>query len=416
MFNKLQDFTRDLKEHLFPRIRERLKISAEVFDSNIVNIDHAAQNTIIIKDNRVYNHKLARFYHTTYDVRRSEDIINPQTPHCNIMMLSNAMSSHATPSTASSNHPFLYGRVIGIYHVNVIYTGPGTKEYDPMRFDILHMRWFQLHVVQSRVRGQSGWDSSRLDCVTFPPMAHTESFGFIDPSLVLRGCHLIPAFSLGKRYPDGKGLSRMSRDSNDWDHYYVNRFDIFQFFMRAIDIYECSRFADRDMAMRYHWGLGIGHKYSHGQDHLNDCHCPIPQTSRSTDDDTEGAEDGTRIADSERDNAVEPPVPEQTSSSTVDAPAAIQGGETRIAGEGEHDNVVDLSRTEKTSYSIINGHGSVEHGTRVTLGLPTVPGTGTAVKKTVLRRHHPCTTRAGIDLRYSTVGSGTGDTRPHTAG
>jgi hypothetical protein len=27
----------------------------------------------------------------------------------------------------------------------------------------------------------------------------------------------------------------------------------------------CVRFADRDMVMRYHWGLGIGHVYSHGR-------------------------------------------------------------------------------------------------------------------------------------------------------
>lgn len=26
------------------------------------------------------------------------------------------------------------------------------------------------------------------------------------------------------------------------------------------------RFADRDIVMRYHWGLGIGHTYSHGKD------------------------------------------------------------------------------------------------------------------------------------------------------
>ena len=25
-----------------------------------------------------------------------------------------------------------------------------------------------------------------------------------------------------------------------------------------------DRFADRDMIMRYHWGIGIGHTYSHG--------------------------------------------------------------------------------------------------------------------------------------------------------
>ena len=27
------------------------------------------------------------------------------------------------------------------------------------------------------------------------------------------------------------------------------------------------RFVDRDMLMRYHWGLGVGHTYSHVRDH-----------------------------------------------------------------------------------------------------------------------------------------------------
>lgn len=214
-----------MKEHLLPRIREKLKVSVETFESGVINIDHAAQNTIIIKDNRVYNHKLARFYYTTYDVRRSEDVVNPHTPHCNVMLLSNPANSLPT----TSNHQFLYGRVIGIYHVNVIYSGPGMVGYEPMRFDILRIRWFQLDLVKPQIRGRPGWDSLRLDRLSFPPMARTDSFSFVDPNLVLRGCHLIPAFSMGKRYADGKGLSRMSGDGNDWNHYYVNRFDMFQY-------------------------------------------------------------------------------------------------------------------------------------------------------------------------------------------
>ncbi len=160
---------------------------------------------IIIKDNRIYNHKLAHFYHTTYDVRRSEDIINPQTPHCNVMLLSDPVPSNENSSTASSKHPFLYGRIIGIYHVNVIYTGPGTVGYEPMRFDTLRIRWFQLDAVHSQEkRGSSSWDSLRLDRLSFPPMIHADSFGFVDPKLVLRGTHLIPAFSLGKDIRKGK--------------------------------------------------------------------------------------------------------------------------------------------------------------------------------------------------------------------
>lgn len=65
----------------------------------------------------------------------------------------------------------------------------------------------------------------RLDRLFFPPMAENSSFGLLDPALILRGCHVIPAFSSGKRYSDGRGLSKLSKDSDDWNFYYVNRYD-----------------------------------------------------------------------------------------------------------------------------------------------------------------------------------------------
>ena len=122
----------------------------------------------------------------------------------------------------SSIHPFLYGRVIGIYHTNLVYVGPRMKGYKPMRFDFLHVRWFQLEELHGGSL-KSGYSSSRLDCLSFPPVAHKDSFGFVDPKIVLRICHLIPAFSSGKLHPDGVGISAMSKDSKDWEYYYVNR-------------------------------------------------------------------------------------------------------------------------------------------------------------------------------------------------
>ena len=221
-----QDFTRNLKKHLLPRISERLQISPET--SAIAGCEdpsQAAQNYILIKDDRIYNHKLARFYYTTYDAQRSEDIINPKMTHCNIMLLSHPERKNADSLDTSLEHPFIYARVIGVYHVNVIYIGPGAKEYKPMRFDFLHVRWFQLDSPPNqtpRKRGQTGW-SSCLDRLSFPPMAEADSFGFLDPSLVLRTCHVIPAFHSGQCYADGVGLSAMARDKNDWKGYYLNR-------------------------------------------------------------------------------------------------------------------------------------------------------------------------------------------------
>ncbi|KAF7967387.1 hypothetical protein HWV62_34433 [Athelia sp. TMB] len=75
-------------------------------------------------------------------------------------------------------------------------------------------------------------------------MANQDSFGFLDPADVLRGCHIIPVFAKGKHHSSGKGMSFCAKDSNDWNKYYINRF------------------VDQDMIMHYYFGLSVGHKYS----------------------------------------------------------------------------------------------------------------------------------------------------------
>jgi hypothetical protein len=91
----------------------------------------------------MYAHKLDRFYYTTYDVRCSEDVINPRTSHCDVMLLgpqAEGMSKETPP------HRFLYARVLGIYHVNVVYTGPCMVSYELMKFDFLWVRWFNVNL------------------------------------------------------------------------------------------------------------------------------------------------------------------------------------------------------------------------------------------------------------------------------
>lgn len=164
----------------------------------------------------MYTHKLIQFNYTTYDVRRTQDVVNPGTSHCNIMLLSGGKSSVRPSSADSSNriHPYLYARVLGIYHANVIYTGPGMVNYTPKRMDFLWVRWYEHRERDS---------SDRLDELFFPPVSSEGAFGFVDPADVLRGCHIIPRFSKGKRHPGGIGFSKLSRDSADWIAYNVGR-------------------------------------------------------------------------------------------------------------------------------------------------------------------------------------------------
>ncbi|KAL6298277.1 hypothetical protein BKA93DRAFT_710038, partial [Sparassis latifolia] len=234
-----KDFVAKLKKHLLPRIKAMIGREATfsgqeqsplvpVIEDNSTRRDH---DSVFFKGDRMYEHHILKVNYTTYDVRRSHDIINPSTDNRDILLL----ARFDDLEDATSMHPFLYARVLGIYHVNVVYTGTGMADYTPRRLDFLWVRWFQ-YVGDSR-----NWSQHKLDTVEFPPMADEETFGFIDPDDVLRACHIIPTFKGGKIHADEIGLSHCANDAEDWRFYHVNRF------------------VDRDMLMRYHRGLGIGH-------------------------------------------------------------------------------------------------------------------------------------------------------------
>ena len=168
---------------------------------------------LFLKNDCIYHHKRIRFHYTTYDVRRGTDIINAGTSRCNVMLLANDADGPSSP------HHFLYARVLGAYHTNVIYVGPGMRDHEPRRFDFLWVRWFEVVDPAS-----SGWSNSTLDVVRFPPMHRNGSFGFVDPQDVLRGCHILPAFAKGRRQADGVSVSRCAKDGTDYHMYYVRRY------------------------------------------------------------------------------------------------------------------------------------------------------------------------------------------------
>ncbi|THU94749.1 hypothetical protein K435DRAFT_612598, partial [Dendrothele bispora CBS 962.96] len=94
----LKDFVWKLKIHIFHKL----------FDDNNLEIYEDDFEALTFENNRIYRHKVVRINHTTYDLRRDQDSINPRT-HADIMAL-------APPG---SIHPLIYGRVIGVFHANV---------------------------------------------------------------------------------------------------------------------------------------------------------------------------------------------------------------------------------------------------------------------------------------------------------
>ena len=76
---------------------------------------------VIFKGNRIYRHPLLRINYTTYDLCRETDSVNLRTDHRDIMLL--------TRRDRSNTQPFCYARVLAIYHANVVYVGPESKDY-----------------------------------------------------------------------------------------------------------------------------------------------------------------------------------------------------------------------------------------------------------------------------------------------
>src|ERR1700722_17608570 len=219
-----------LQEHLLPRIKAMLQQEARALqiddDSHPSTLRTAGllsavesdggqvgSGHVLFKGDRMYRHNLARFNYTTYDVRRSQDVINPNTSHRDIMLLANREGTEAR-----TIHQFLYARVLGVYHVNVIYTGPDMLDYAPRKVYFLWVRWFDY------IGKATTWRDHRLDSLRFPPMASNSAFGFVDPKDVLRGCHIVPAFKDGKVHSDGIGLSHCANDSQDRNRYCVTRY------------------------------------------------------------------------------------------------------------------------------------------------------------------------------------------------
>jgi hypothetical protein len=179
-------------------------------DSDVSTQANHNPDSVLFTHDRLYKHNLVRINYTTYDIRRSQDVVNTSTSHNNIMTL-------AHTDNGENSDPFRYARVLGVYHANVVYTGPGMVGYEPRRMEFLWVRWYQ------RVRTTGWrWDAYKLDRIKFLPVAAEDAFGFINPLDVLRACHVIPAFARGRLHADGVGLSRCAMDASDWEMYYLN--------------------------------------------------------------------------------------------------------------------------------------------------------------------------------------------------
>jgi len=154
--------------------------------------------------NRVIQSKRFQINYTTYDVRRDQDTLRPGHS-ATVMMLSREHGPNA--------HPFWYAQVLSAFLIEVSYKGVAQT------VEVLWVRWFGV------VPGYRwGIKKARLPQIGFVPDS-PGAFGFLDPSLVLRACHLIPAFAEGRTsllLPHGPSVARENGAVDDWTAYYVN--------------------------------------------------------------------------------------------------------------------------------------------------------------------------------------------------
>ncbi|KAL0068167.1 hypothetical protein AAF712_004827 [Marasmius tenuissimus] len=207
----LKGFKSKLQRHLIARI---CNMDPDlVFDNKLYQLSFVG--------GRFYRHQRFRLHYTSYDCRRKKELIGfRRRPH--IMMLTGDLSDP---------HPYLYARVIGIYHANVLYLGEDPTYRRTRRMEFLFVRWLQFNESH-----QWGWKAKSTP-------------------QVIRASHMIPAFeqnttpdllpsnSIVRVYEEYHENAYTIKDE-DWRYYYVNIFP------------------DTDMFMRYRGG-GIGHVEFH---------------------------------------------------------------------------------------------------------------------------------------------------------
>jgi hypothetical protein len=198
-----------LKDHLLGRLLDR-----EYEGNTYGAFTDEERNTIRIAGEWIYGCKTLCVNYTTYDVRRDSDTINPRT-YPDIMVQS--------PETGSEAQPYWYACVIGIFHAIVSSSHLDIKDRSPRQMDFLWVQWFGMEPGRYR----HGFCHAHLPKIGFVESTDEYAFTFLDPAQVIRGTHIIPAFSEGRTsvlLPVRKSVARVldPEETDDWTNFYVN--------------------------------------------------------------------------------------------------------------------------------------------------------------------------------------------------
>lgn len=173
--------------------------------------DDGNTERIFIDDDTLYEHPILNIKYTSYEVQREEDIIHVGYGRTGVMVY--------TPTPREDeNEPWSYADVLAIYHITVR-TASNPK---PQTLTVLWVRWMERSTTHL-----AGPNSQNYSRVSYAPWSGTRggAFDFVDPSHIIRACHLIPAFNLGRT----RTLldPSVARDpEGDWCAFYANWYDL----------------------------------------------------------------------------------------------------------------------------------------------------------------------------------------------
>jgi hypothetical protein len=203
-----KDFTKKLKNYI-------LRWTSTP-NPNITSYDHFTDQDrrhITIVSDAIYQHKTLHLKYTAYDMLGDEDKIY-QCCYPDVMVLSD-----------DEEHPYMYARILNLFHVNATNTGPNTfleHHGNGAMLQMAWVRWFKL----DRDPGPSGFHSLRYPSVSFYESHSPDAFGFIHPDEIVRAVHLIPRFKFGQtgEYLVGPSMARPEAEDEDWKHFNVNMY------------------------------------------------------------------------------------------------------------------------------------------------------------------------------------------------
>ncbi|KIK10901.1 hypothetical protein PISMIDRAFT_19979, partial [Pisolithus microcarpus 441] len=197
----VKNFVPKMKDHLLSRLYGYEYDGDEHFFTD----DERNDLQIIGGMNQVIESTIVRVNYTTYDIRRKQDVMRPGSG-CFIMTLSREDGPNA--------HPFWYAQVLRALHINVLHVGPNAWCRSPQDMELLWVRWLGVEPQYSW-----GFREARLPKVGFVPEGDYNAFGFLNPSFIIRGCHLIPSFSDGRTtalLQQGASVARHPTNDDDW--------------------------------------------------------------------------------------------------------------------------------------------------------------------------------------------------------